>query len=187
VLKILIISLLNLLIFSNTANAGRWGEGELQLTKQSADYFITFIRGKGNKKPSDFYISLDGTYATYWTCSYSQCSEGNALEDIKYCERKSGKKCAKFAFRRTIKWKNGINPAKGKASTIHSKWSDAKIYAKLTELGFYNNNFSIKKETDVTDNSSTQIVNQIKELKKLLDEGILSKEEFEAAKKKMLN
>ena len=188
-LKILIISLLNLLIFSNTANAGRWGEGELQLTKQSADYFITFIRGKGNKKPSDFYISLDGTYATYWTCSYSQCSEGNALEDIKYCERKSGKKCAKFAFRRTIKWKNGINSGKYKESTINSKWSDTEIYAKLTELGFYNNDFSKKVEPKITKKaagSSSDLTKELKELKELLDSEILTQDEFTELKENLL-
>ena len=56
------------------------------------------------------------------------------------------KKCKQFAFKRTIRWKNGINPAKGKASTINSKWSDAEIYEKLTELGFYNNDVSKKIE-----------------------------------------
>jgi len=34
---------------------------------------------------------------------------------------------------------------------------------------------------------STDIVSEIKELKKLLDEGVLSEEEFEKAKKKLLN
>ena len=140
--KILTIVVFTFLIFNNNVNAGKWGEGELQLTKSMADYFIKFIRGKGSKQPSDFYVTLDGTDGTYWYCSHINCTEGSLLEDIKDCERKTRKKCAKFAFRRTIKWKNGINPAKGKASTIKSKWSDEEIYAKLTELGFYNNNSS---------------------------------------------
>ena len=137
--KILGIAILTLLIFSNNANAQRWGEGELQLTKGMADYFIKFIRGKGNKKPADFYVTLDGTDGTSWTCSYTRCTEGDPIQDILDCERKTGKKCKKFAWKRTVKWKNGINPAKGKASTFRSKWSDAEMYAKLTELGFYNN------------------------------------------------
>ena len=137
--KILGIAILTLLIFSNNVNAQRWGEGELQLTKSMAETFIKFIRGKGNKKPADFYITLDGTDGTYWTCSYAQCNEGDPIQDIYDCERKTGKKCKKFAYKRTVKWKNGINPAKGKASTFRSKWSDAEMYEKLTELGFYNN------------------------------------------------
>ena len=137
--KISAIVVLIFLIFSNNVNAQRWGEGELQLTKSMADYFIKFIRGKGNKKPADFYVTLDGTDGTSWTCSYAQCMEGDPIQDINDCERKTGKKCKKFAWKRTVKWKNGINPAKGKASTFRSKWSDAEMYEKLTELGFYNN------------------------------------------------
>ena len=43
---------------------------------------------------------------------------GSASQDIKICQSKTGKKCRKFAFKRTVKWKNGINPAKGKASHL---------------------------------------------------------------------
>ena len=134
------------LILTVKANSGVYGEGQLQLTKSIADYFIKYIRGKYTKKPSDFYVTLDGTDATYWTCGEGVCKSGNLKEDIKDCERRSGKKCARFAFQRTIRWKNGINPAKGKISRINSKWSDAEIFAKLTELGFYNNNLAKKKE-----------------------------------------
>ena len=97
--KILTIVVFTFLIFNNNVNAGKWGEGELQLTKSMADYFIKFIRGKGSKKPADFYVTLDGTNGTYWYCSHQTCTEGNLLEDIKHCERKTRKKCAKFAFR----------------------------------------------------------------------------------------
>ena len=144
--KILWIVVLGL-VWCNTSNAGKYGEGELQLTKNVVDYFIKFIRGKGSKYPSDFYVTLDGTNATYWYCSAgpSNCTEGSATEDIKHCKRQTGKECKKFAFKRTIKWKNGINPGKGKASRINSKWSDSEIYAKLTELGFYKNTTTTKK------------------------------------------
>ncbi len=37
------------------------------------------------------------------------------------------------------------------------------------------------------DNSSSNLTKEIKELKKLYDEGVLTKEEFEKAKKKILN
>ena len=135
--KVLGIAILTFLIFSNNVNAQRWGEGELQLTKSMAETFIKFIRGKGNKKPADFYITLDGTDGTYWTCSYAQCVEGDPIQDIYHCERQTGKKCKKFAWKRTVKWKNGINPGKGKVSKFSSEMTDAQIYAKLEELGFY--------------------------------------------------
>jgi len=35
-----------------------------------------------------------------------------------------------------VRWKNGINLGKGKASRFLSKWSEAEIKAKLKELGF---------------------------------------------------
>ena len=182
--KILGIVVLTFLIFSNNVNAQRWGEGELQLTKSMADYFIKFIRGKGNNKPADFYVTLDGTDGTSWTCSHAQCIEGDPIQDIYDCERKTGKKCKKFALKRTVQWKNGINPAKGKASTFSSKWSDAEMYAKLTELGFYNNNSSKKSEKNTND---IELVSKIKELKELLDSGVITQDEFEKAKKKLLN
>ena len=191
------------LLWCNTSNASPWGEGELQLTKSMADYFIQFIRGKGNKSPADFYVTLDGTDGTYWYCSAGVCRPGNAVMDIRVCEKQTKKKCKKFAFQRTIKWKNGINPAKLKTSTINSKWSDSEIYAKLTELGFYKNDFSKKiekkketkkKEPKITKkkkksqtDDSNDIVQQIKDLKELYDSGVLTKEEFEKAKKKILN
>jgi len=187
--KILGIISITVLIFSNSANAGKWGEGELQLTKSMADYFIQFIRGKGNKSPADFYVTLDGIDAMYWYCSAGSCKEGSSVQDIKDCEFKTGKKCKKFAFRRTIKWKNGINSGKYKESTINSKWSDTEIYAKLTELGFYNNDFSKKVEPKITKKaagSSSDLTKELKELKELLDSEILTQDEFTELKENLL-
>ena len=49
------------LLFTNVASASdRYGRGELQLSKGMADYFIKYIRGERGKKPSDFYVTLDG-------------------------------------------------------------------------------------------------------------------------------
>jgi hypothetical protein len=193
--KILGIAVLSLLFFGNISNAGsKWGEGELQLTKGVVDYFIQFIRGKGNKSPADFYVTLDGTDAMYWYCSNINCRPGSAVQDIKACKRQTKKKCKKFAYRRTIKWNNGINPAQKKTSTINSKWSDTEIYAKLTELGFYNNDLSKKVEPKITNKvkKSTNtdkgdIVSQLKDLKELLDASAINQEEFDKAKKKLLN
>ena len=138
--KILGIIVLSLLFFGNISKAGSmWGEGELQLTRSVVDYFIQFVRGKGNKSPADFYVTLDGTDAMYWYCSAGSCQEGSAAQDIRTCESKTGKKCKKFAFRRVVKWKNGINTGHYKKSSFKSKWTDSEIENKLNELGFYNN------------------------------------------------
>ena len=137
--KILTIIIFNLFFISHSL--AEWGKGDLQITKQTADHFIKFIRGKGAKYPSDFYVTTDGANSYYFYCSHgpTSCWPGDMNEDIKACERFTGKDCKKFAFKRTIKWKNGINPGKGKKSKIKSKWSDQEIYDKLNELGFYKN------------------------------------------------
>jgi len=188
--SILGIAVLSLLFFGNISNAGsKWGEGELQLTKGIADYFIQFIRGKGNKSPAGFYVTLDGTDATYWYCGNINCRPGSNVQNIKACERRTKKKCKKFAFKRTIKWNNGINTGKGKASTISSKWSDTEIYAKLTELGFYNNDLSKKVEPKITKKatgSTLDLTKELKELKQLLDSEILTQDEFTELKENLL-
>ena len=126
------------------------------------------------------------------------CQPGSAKEDIKDCERKTGKKCKKFARQRTIKWKNGINPGKGKASKISSKLSDEEIKDKLNKLGFYKNDFSTSEVTETTqsktkvvkkesNNSNLSLSEEIKQLNELYKDGALTKEEFKAAKAKLLN
>ena len=125
-------------------------ERELQLTNTVVNYFIQYIRGGFGKYPVDFYVATDGTNAIYWFCVDASCREGDSTQSIKICERELGKKCKKFALRRNIKWKNGINPAKGNASRINSKWSDDEIKVQLTELGFYNNTTSTLLKAKIT-------------------------------------
>ena len=54
-----------------------------------------------------------------------------------------------------------INPGKGKASRISSKWSDAEIRAKLTELGFLGGSSS-------TSTTTTPKITKKKETKKVV-------------------
>jgi hypothetical protein len=143
-----IVLLLPLLLFSsvNYSYSGTYGEGKLQLTDGIVNYFIKYLRGGTNKFPSDFYVTFDGTGATYWFCSvHANCSAGVLKEDLTDCERRTGKKCGKFALKRYVKWKNGINPGKGKSSKFSSKWTDQQIKDKLHELGFYGNTTTTKK------------------------------------------
>ena len=126
-----------LLFFSNNSYAARYGTGELKLNNNMVNYFIQYIRGKQFQYPSDFYVTLDGTDGTYWTCAeMTNCNSGSIVNDLKDCFRKTGKECKKFALKRTIKWKNGINPGKGKISQIKNKWSDQEIRSHLKKLGF---------------------------------------------------
>ena len=69
----------------------------------------------------------------------TNCQEGSLVQDLETCSRVTGKECKKFARKRTIRWKNSINPGKGKVSRINSRWTDQEIIDKLIELGFYSN------------------------------------------------
>ena len=198
IIKIIILSIL----LSSTSFAGvKKGKGEVTMTANSVDWFIQYIRGKKSQVPLAFILSSDGSWSTYWFCPMMKtCQAGNYMPTIRICEEKTGVDCGLFARKKTILWKNGINPGKGKASRISSKWSDAEIRAKLTELGFLGGSSSTsttttpkitkKKETKKIikkKSQSTDIVSQLKDLKDLLDSGVLTNEEFENAKKKLLD
>jgi len=137
-------------------------------------------------------VTLDGRDSYFWYCGHGTCVPGGDAGDIKKCEQYYDKECKVFAKGRYIKWKNGINKG-GKQGKINSRWSDSEIRAKLTELGFMGPTTSSttkeqkkKKETKDT-SSSSNFTEELKELNKLYKEGVLTKEEFEKAKKKLLN
>ena len=117
-------------------------------------------------------------------------------EERAKCERHHGQSCSRFAKGRYVSWNNGINP-KGKAAKFSSKMNESEVKAKLASLGFYNDDFldttttpEITKEKETKKEitkSDADIVPILKDLKELLDSGVLTKEEFEKAKKKLLN
>ena len=181
--KILGFMALFFLLSENTYASTKPGKGDLKLDSFTVERFIKYIRGKGQNQPAYFYVTPDGNYSLYLYCATGNCAM-KANPAIQ-CEEKVGKECKVFARRRTIKWINGINPGKGRASNIKSKWSDAEIIAKLTELGFIGSGTTTTSSTTSIDKGN--IVSQIKDLKELLDTGIITQDEFEKAKKKLLN
>ena len=135
------ISLLIFLIFSSTnANAGAYGKGDLKLNSDVTNWFIKYIKGKHTESPGIFYVTLDGSGAYYWYCQYGagNCQFNSYQQMELQCERAYQKECKAFALARTIKWKNGINPGKGKKSKINSRLSDTEIRNQLRDLGFLN-------------------------------------------------
>ena len=135
--KVLGLILLIILFSGNTQAGSKWGKGELILSDYVVEKFIQYIRGNVSKSPYLFAVSIDGQDYQYYYCSAGTACQGGDGQILEECSRYAGDvECSLFARRRTIKWKNGINPAKGKASKINSKWSDSDIRAKLTELGF---------------------------------------------------
>jgi len=204
--KILGILFLILLLSTGSFAGVKKGKGEVEMSNHAVERFITYLRGKKGMKPMAFILSSNGSYTFYWYCAHEGgCRDGNFGPTIRECEEKTGVDCGLFARKRTIVWKNDINPGKGKASKINSKWSDTEVRAKLTELGFLGGSISTTtttttkpkttkkkkakqiKEAKKENKRDENIVKKLKDLKELLDSGVLTKEEFKKAKKKLLN
>lgn len=178
--KYLVILVLGLLVISSPANSGNIGSGELKLHPSAVNAFIEYVQIRD--KPRIFLVPIDGSSASWWYCpAGTQCVAGGATQEIKKCERYHKKDCAVFAKRRKIKWRNGINEEI--KFSFKRSMSDAEIKAKLTELGFMSESSS----ASTFDSSNPDVVEKLKSLKKLYDDGALTKEDFEKAKKKVLN
>ena len=182
------------------------GKGELKLTYNVVQRFQAYLRGGVSEgasalqnKPMVFYVTSDGTSSFWWYCSHGHCRSGSPAREKLRCEEAYGKECFRFARKTSVRWKNGINPGKGSESKFDASMSNADILAKLTKLGFYGNLDSStttikpkitkkKKESKKsTDANKGDIVSQLKGLKVLLDSGAITQDEFDKAKKKLLN
>ena len=144
-------------------------------------------------------ISTDGREYDYFVMpqSYSGSFEpGNYVgKSLQSCKKRSGKECFVFEQKYKIIWENGSDKKKRKLK--RKDIMAGKTLQILQELGFYDGGITqtkktqkvkkkISKKTSQTDDNN-DIVKQIKELKELYDSGVLTKEEFEKAKKKLLN
>ena len=167
-------------------------------------------------KPSTFWITIDGSRSYWWykpqgggsnkdrAQTYSDLFQANeaitqgdgvgpatskpTIERDK-CERHHGQSCSRFAKGRYVSWDNGINP-KGKAAKFSSKMSESEVRAKLAKLGFYDNDSIITSNTDEinTETSSNKsLTDQLSDLSKLFEDGLITEEEFTKAKNKLLN
>jgi len=202
--------------FVNTLNSNaKWGKGELKFDRYTLEYFISYLYGSGtiNKsyraQPLLFAVSEDGKWSTYFYCPYPEgCIDDKSIQRQAElsCEKGSrGSTCFTFAIKRRIVWKNGNPKVKIKNKDLKSPYVIAK---KLQDAGFYDGDISQlsginmqtgkiddtititgeKKDSNITSSStdSTDIVEQLSSLKKLYLSGVLTEEEFNAAKNKLL-
>jgi hypothetical protein len=185
-----------LLFFPFKSFAAVDGKGQIQLSENVINSFMRYITGdttKNNKnlfnKPSAFWVTIDGSRSYWWYCPHGGgCYDETSRERV-ICERETGQSCSRFARGRYVRWDNGINP-KGKAAKFSSKMSESEVRAKLTKLGFYDNDSIITSNTDEinTETSSNKsLTDQLSDLSKLFEDGLISAEEFTKAKKKLLN
>ena len=199
--KVLGIIVLSLLLSGNAHSIRQDGSGELKISYQTLQNFKAYLRGetseKGktlNNKPLTFWVTTDGNGSYFWYCPFGQCRSSNPVKEKRTCEKYyTGQECFRFARNTSVRWKNGINPAKGAQSKFNAKMSDQEIVAKLTELGFYGGSTSTtpkitKKKKEVKKSKDNKdVVKKLKDLNDLYKSGVLTKEEFAKAKKKLLN
>jgi hypothetical protein len=196
--KIIEIVVLSLLLSGNVYSKSYTGEGEVKLSNQVISNFQNYIKLKkikGKKAdPGIFMITLDGSKSYYYYCTHNLgggCIDNAGHAEVTACKKYTKKECKLFSRKRRVLWKNGINDGKRK-SQFSSKMSNSEIKDKLASLGFIGdviNSTTNKKKAKITKKKSEDkdIVAKLKDLKKLLDDGVISKEEFEKAKKKVLN
>ena len=214
-MRYLIIIFFSILLTNNSY--AKTGKGELKLDKATMEFLMMYMYGAGNTKysgagkrthnPTIFLVSEDGTWSYYSYCPieyHDGCIPPNTFQLIKACEKGSrGSPCFVLAKKRRIVWKNGGPKVKIKKKDLKSPYLVAK---KIQEGGFYDGDISklagidittgqVSDETSITgekENKDTtlnkkDIVEELETLTKLFESGALNKEEFEEAKKKLLN
>jgi hypothetical protein len=187
--KILGVVFLGLMLFINPSYSGSAGNGDLTLSDNTVNNFMDYLSGGHGAYPMSFWVTLDGKNSTYWSCPESNCrSRGN---EKSMCETKSGQQCANFALKNIVKWKNGTNTGHYKKSAFKTKWSDTEVRVKLNELGFLGGSTSSSittksKNNKKVTNNVLDLTKELKELKQLLDEKILTQDEFTQLKKNLL-
>ena len=208
ILGLILLSLfLSTNLFAGVTTAYKKGKGPLKVTKNTADNLEFFFSG-GKKgvyaekqdfpwKPGLIAISVDGAHNFFFrhplTVSEVDDKSYGGIA-IKECKKKSGQECFLFANGYKIVWDNGSNKKKRRLKKRDIK--AGKTIALLTELGFYDGGSASttstpkavkKKEVKKESLEDKDIVQKLKDLKELFDSGVLTKEEFERAKKKLLN
>ena len=189
------------------------GVGPVKFDNATLDYFFAYLRGDGSstgevgkKKgtPLAFAVNPEGTYSYYYYCPIKfgsgSCKPGDSLA-VSECSKRSklrgGSKCKLFARGYKIVW-GGAN------LKLPRKFDEQMVLAIFKENGWYEE-FSSKQPTTgsgenkyiqkkknkkkskiVKKEKGKNIVSELQELKKLLDEGILTEDEFKDAKKKLL-
>ena len=181
------------LFLSGNAYAGKIGSGELKLSTNVVKSFQRYLNPEKGR-PYVFLVTEDGKNSYWYYCDYAQCATDGSFHAISKCEKRYYKKCYVFALRSSIRWKNEYTKkARGKEKRFSRKDSIETVEKKLQALGFYGNSIEIKqepkkkKETKTVKKSDQDITEKLKNLNELYKSGALTKEEFEKAKKKLLN
>ena len=183
-----------LILFLNiqTLSVADVGNGNVKLSDGVINNFYSYITER-KKTPIRFLITEDGNDSIGWFCPYAKCAPTGSQGEIKRCKMQKGQNCYVFAVKRTIRWKNNITEGlKSSKRKFSSKDSFTDVKNKLNKLGFIENsitnNTNNNTEVETTNKSiNNDLASQIKKLKELLDAGVLTEDEFNLAKQKILS
>ena len=198
-----------LFFFININSYAKNGLGPIKFTSSSYQAFVEYLtgeyvpthkgvlQGKGGK-PLGFAINQKGNQTFFYYCPRKygdNCMDGAWVEAQNKCTKRSkdrgNGRCFVFAKGRKIVWDSVNIKIPRKPTNEQLK----EIFAKNGWYGAIENKEIVKpkitkKKKEVTkkvSKNSSDIVNKLKELNELKDNGVLTDEEFTKAKKKLLN
>ena len=188
--------------FNNKAEAVT-GVGQIKLNDYTLNQFFAYLRGDGistgevgtkKGRPLSFAVNPEGTYSFYYYCpikfesgachfagpkAVSECS--------KISKANGGSKCKLFARGYKVVW-GGAN------IKFPVKFDEQMVRSVFKENGWYGDTkikkkpkITKKKETKTKISKNKSTFEQLKEIKKLLDEGLITETEFKKLKKEIFN
>ena len=179
------------------------GTGEVRLTNRVIQGYIQYLmmnsigtdaknRPAEFKKgvPSFFAITKSGNNYGYSYCPRGQSCRFDPTLALQLCRNHASQKCYIFDRKRKIVWGN-------KNYKISRKATSSEIREILEELGFTGTKKSSTSNSSTTETkpkitkkkkveNKSGVVKQIQDLNEMYKSGIISKEEFDKAKKKIL-
>ena len=179
------------------------GVGPVKFDEVAINHFFAYLRGDGNSKgeigkkkgsPLAFAINPQGTMSHYYYCPTKYGSEGCVSADtiaVSECTKKSkargGGKCKLFARGYKIVW-GGAN------IKLSRKFDEQVVRTVFQQNGWYGDTttekkpkITKKKETKPKISKKNNTVEQLKEIKKMLDEDLITEAEFKKLKEEILN
>ena len=192
------------LIFNiNNKAVALTGIGPIKFNNQTMDSFFAYLRGDGNPsgevgkkqgEPLSFAVNPEGTTSFYFYCPRKFGSGGcqtASAKAVSMCSKRSkargGSKCKLFARGKKIVWD-------GKNIKFSGKYDEQTVRAVFQQNGWYGDTITEKKpkitkkkEIKPKISKKNNTVEQLKEIKKMLDEGLITEAEFKKLKEEILN
>ena len=179
------------------------GIGPIEFNNYTMDSFFAYLRGDGNPRgdvgtrkgsPLSFAINPEGTVSHYYYCPLKfgsgSCIPADA-QAVSECSKPSkargGSRCKLFARGYKIVW-GGTN------IKLSRKFDEQVVRTIFQQNGWYGDTstekkpkITKKKENKPKISKKNNTVEQLKEIKKMLDEGLITEAEFKKLKEEILN